>query len=131
MNAGADDYMGKAFELSEVEARLRALVRRSHKTDDHVELGHLALNRKRMQFFIADEPLFLPRREFEVMWELITPPGNVVSKKMLADKISDVGGFIRENALEAIFYRLRKKIALSGASIRTLRGIGYLLELAR
>ena len=73
----------------------------------------------------------MPRREFEVMWELITPPGNVVSKKMLADKISDVGGFIRENALEAIFYCLRKKIALSGASIRTLRGRGYLLELAR
>ena len=60
LNAGADDYMGKAFELSEVEARLRALVRRSHKTDDHVELGHLALNRKRRQFFIADEPLFCP-----------------------------------------------------------------------
>ena len=128
LDAGADDYMGKPFDLAEVEARLRALVRRASGTNDRVEQGLLALDRKARRFLLQDQPWDLPAREFEVLWELMTPPGRVVSKRVLSDKLSDTDGALGDNALEAFISRLRKKLAGSGASIRTLRGLGYVLE---
>ena len=128
LDAGADDYLGKPFELAEVEARLRALVRRSRETDDVVQIGALAIDRKAQRVFLHREPLDLPAREFEVLWELITPPGRVVSKKALSDKLSGFEESLGANALEAFISRLRKKLAGSGAGIRTLRGLGYVLE---
>ena len=128
LDAGADDYMGKPFDLAEVEARLRALVRRVHGTNDRVEQGLLALDRKARRFLLKEQPWDLPAREFEVLWELMTPPGRVVSKRILSDKLSDTDGALGDNALEAFISRLRKKLAGSGASIRTLRGLGYVLE---
>ena len=128
LDAGADDYMGKPFDLAEVEARLRALVRRIHGTNDRVEQGLLALDRKARRFLLKEQPWDLPAREFEVLWELMTPPGRVVSKRVLSDKLSDTDGALGDNALEAFISRLRKKLAGSGASIRTLRGLGYVLE---
>ncbi|MES2361400.1 MAG: response regulator transcription factor [Pseudomonadota bacterium] len=128
LDAGADDYLGKPFDLAEVEARLRALVRRVHGTDDRVEQGLLALDRKARRFFLQGHAWDLPAREFEVLWELMTPPGRVVSKRVLSDKLSETDGALGDNALEAFISRLRKKLAGSGASIRTLRGLGYVLE---
>ena len=128
LDAGADDYMGKPFDLAEVEARLRALVRRVHGTSDRVELGLLALDRKARRFFLQGQAWDLPAREFEVLWELMTPPGRVVSKRVLSDKLSETDGALGDNALEAFISRLRKKLAGSGACIRTLRGLGYVLE---
>jgi DNA-binding response OmpR family regulator len=128
LDAGADDYLGKPFELAEVEARLRALVRRSAGTDDRSEIGELSLDRKTRRFAIGSTPLELPAREFEVLWELMTPPGRVVSKRALSDKLSDFSEALGDNALEAFVSRLRKKLAGSGARIRTLRGLGYALE---
>jgi DNA-binding response OmpR family regulator len=128
LDAGADDYLGKPFELAEVEARLRALVRRSRETDDVVHVGALSIDRRAQRVFVNREPLDLPAREFEVLWELITPPGRVVSKRVLSDKLSDFDDALGANALEAFISRLRKKLAGSGAGIRTLRGLGYVLE---
>jgi two-component system, OmpR family, response regulator len=128
LDAGADDYLGKPFDLAEVEARLRALVRRSRETDDIVTVGELLVDRKARRVFVKGEALDLPAREFEVLWELITPPGRVVSKKTLSDKLSEFDGALGANALEAFVSRLRKKLGGSGAGIRTLRGLGYLLE---
>ena len=128
LDAGADDYLGKPFELAEVEARLRALVRRSQGTDDQTQLGQLVLDRKGRRVLVGGEELVLPARELEVLWELMTPPGRTVSKKDLSNKLSDFDGALADNALEAFISRLRKKLAQSGASIRTLRGIGYLME---
>lgn len=128
LDAGADDYMGKPFDLAEVEARLRALVRRAQGTDDRVALGLLLLDRKARRFFLNGQPWDLPAREFEVLWELMTPPGRVVSKRVLSDKLSETDEALGDNALEAFISRLRKKLLGSGASIRTLRGIGYVLE---
>jgi DNA-binding response OmpR family regulator len=128
LDAGADDYLGKPFELAEVEARLRALVRRTSGTDDRSEIGRLLLDRKARRVAIDEVPLDLPAREFEVLWELMTPPGRVVSKRALSDKLSDFSEVLGDNALEAFISRLRKKIAGSGARIRTLRGLGYALE---
>jgi DNA-binding response OmpR family regulator len=68
LDAGADDYLGKPFELAEVEARLRALVRRAHDTDDRFEIGRLVLDRKARRFSLGPTLLDLPAREFEVLW---------------------------------------------------------------
>lgn len=128
LDAGADDYLGKPFDLEEVEARLRALVRRSAGTDDEVRVGQLVLQRKNRRILNGDVDLALPAREFEVLWELMTPPGRTVSKRDLSDKLSSFDEMLGDNALEAFISRLRKKLAASGATIRTLRGLGYLLE---
>lgn len=131
LDAGADDYLGKPFDLAEVEARLRALVRRAHGTDDRVDVGQLALDRRARRFFLGGHPWDLPAREFEVLWELMTPPGRVVSKRDLSGKLSEADGALGDNALEAFISRLRKKMGASGVVIRTLRGLGYVLEEAR
>jgi len=132
LDAGADDYLGKPFDLGEVEARLRALARRTQGVADQSEIGQLMLDRKAGRFFITTPagttPFELPAREFEVLSELMTPPGRVVSKRLLSDKLSGLDEALGDNALEAFISRLRKKLVGSGAVIRTLRGIGYLLE---
>ena len=128
LDAGADDYLGKPFELAEVEARLRALVRRSQGADDVVQLGRLQLERLARRVSIDGQELGLPAREYEVLAELLSPPGRTVSKKDLSDKLSDLQDALADNALEAFISRLRKKLAGTGASIRTLRGLGYRLE---
>ena len=128
LDAGADDYLGKPFDLQEVEARLRALVRRTHGVDDEVQVGRLRLHRQHHRVFLDDADLALPAREFEVLCELMTPPGRAVSKRVLSDKLSGFDASLGDNALEAFISRLRKKLDDSGASIRTLRGIGYVLE---
>jgi len=131
LDAGADDYLGKPFDLAEIEARLRALARRAMGADDVVQVGRLLLQRKNRRILVGDEDLALPAREFEVLWELMTPPGRAVSKKELSDKLSSFEEALADNALEAFISRLRKKLSESGATIRTLRGIGYLLEEAK
>lgn len=128
LDAGADDYLGKPFDLAEVEARLRALVRRVLGTDDRVEQGLLTLDRKARRFTLLGQPWDLPAREFEVLWELMTPPGRVVSKRLLSEKLSESEGALGDNALETFISRLRKKLSGSGCGIRTLRGLGYVLE---
>lgn len=128
LDAGADDYLGKPFDLGEVEARLRALVRRSQGASDVTQVGLLRLDRKNRRVSLGEEPLVLPAREFEVLWELMTPPGRAVNKRALSDKLSDFDAALGDNALEAFISRLRRKLNHSGAAIRTLRGIGYLLE---
>ena len=128
LDAGADDYLGKPFDLAEVEARLRALVRRAQGTEDIALLGQLRLDRRARRFAVGGVPLDLPAREFEVLWELMSPPGRTVSKRELSDKLSTFDESLGDNALEAFISRLRKKLVASGAAIRTLRGIGYLME---
>lgn len=128
LDAGADDYLGKPFDLAEVEARLRALVRRTQGTDDLVQVGELQLDRRARRLGRAGQPMDLPAREFEVLWELMTPVGRVVSKRELSDKLSELDEALGDNALEAFISRLRKKLQGSGAHIRTLRGLGYVLE---
>ncbi len=131
LDAGADDYLGKPFDLGEVDARLRALVRRARGTDDEVSVGALGLNRQSRRFFLSGQQLELPAREFEVLWELMTPPGRVVSKRELSDKLSSFDEALGDNAIEAFISRLRKRLVAtpgSGVDIRTLRGLGYVLD---
>jgi two-component system, OmpR family, response regulator len=131
LDAGADDYLGKPFDLAELEARVRALARRVHGADDVAEVGSLRFERNVGRFFVgAGSPieLELPAREHDVLVALMTPAGRVVSKKTLAEKLSGFDDHLGANALEAFVSRLRKKLVGSGATIRTLRGLGYLIE---
>ncbi len=128
LDAGADDYLGKPFELAEVEARLRALVRRSQGGSNVVEVGRLRFDSVAARIFLGGQAFDLPAREYEVLWELAHPPGRVVSKRALSDKLSGLEDALGDNALEAFVSRLRRKLAGTGATIRTLRGLGYLLE---
>ncbi|AVS74105.1 response regulator transcription factor [Paracidovorax cattleyae] len=128
LDAGADDYLGKPYELKEVEARLRALARRATGSGDLVTVGRLQLDRQARRCSVDAQALELPAREFELLWELMTPPGRVLSKSDLSQRLSDAGEALGDNALEAFVSRLRRKLAGSGAAIRTLRGLGYSLE---
>lgn len=133
LDAGADDYLGKPFDLAEVEARVRALVRRAQGGQDRVEVGQLVLDRRVGRFFLDDalqglQAFELPAREFSVLQELMSPPGRVLSKRHLSDKLSDFDDALGDNAIEAFVSRLRRKLLGSGATIRTLRGLGYVVE---
>jgi len=128
LNAGADDYLGKPFDLAEVEARLRAVVRRGIGVQDVVQVGALSLDRQMRRLTMAGQDLGLPSREFEVLWELMSPPGRAVPKRELAEKLSGFDEWLGDNALEVFISRLRKRLQGSGAGIRTLRGIGYVIE---
>ena len=132
LDAGADDYLGKPFELGELAARLRALVRRAKGVEALTEVGGLRLDRAAGRFFVlAGDTAFgmeLPAREHAVLVELMTPPGRVVSKRALSEKLSSFDEHLGDNALEAFVSRLRKKLVGSGSTIRTLRGLGYLIE---
>ncbi|NBU18597.1 MAG: DNA-binding response regulator, partial [Betaproteobacteria bacterium] len=111
LDAGADDYLGKPFDLAEIEARLRALARRALGTEDVVQVGRLLLQRKNRRILVNDQDLALPAREFEVLWELMSPPGRTVSKRELSDKLSSFEEALADNALEAFISRLRKKLS--------------------
>lgn len=128
LDAGADDYMGKPFELAEVEARLRALVRRAVGADDRVTLGRLRLDRRARRIFVDDVDLALPAREFEVLVELLSPVGRVVSKRMMSDKLSSTDEALGDNALESFISRLRKRLVGTGVGIVTVRGLGYRVQ---
>ncbi|MGJ7610059.1 MULTISPECIES: response regulator transcription factor [unclassified Variovorax] len=128
LDAGADDYLGKPFDVSEVQARLRALVRRSQGIEDVVTVGQLRLDRKARRFAVAGTPLELPAREFQILWELMSAPGQAVAKRVLSGALSLETESLRDNAIEAFLSRLRKKLCGSGASILTMRGVGYLLQ---
>ena len=128
LDAGADDYLGKHIDLAELEARLRALARRTNNINDIQRVRDLCLDRKQRKVFIKNVEVVFPAREYEVLSQLMNPPGKTVNKKEMSSKLSDFEDVLGDNALETFISRLRKKIQGSGVSIRTLRGLGYLLE---
>lgn len=129
LDVGADDYVLKPFDLDELEARLRAVARRAIASrGGDIVVRNLTLSLGRKAFFVGDEPIDLLPREYAVLECLVLRHGRVVAKRQLLEHIAGWNGSLSETAVELYVHRVRRKIERSGCSIRTLRGIGYLLE---
>lgn len=129
LNEGADDYLAKPFALDELEARLRALVRRRQgHVARSVQCGPLAYDQAGRLFRLAGQELTLPPREHGVLETLIVHAGSPVSKETIGDQLCGLDDFVTPDAIEIYVHRLRKRLEKSGVGIRTLRGLGYLLE---
>ncbi len=129
LNSGADDYLTKPFELAELEARAGALIRRgTGGTAAVLTQGRLSLDTASRVLRIDDEILVLPRRELNLLEMLLTRRDQVVSKEALLEGLFGYDEDVAPNAVETYVHRLRKKIEPAGIHIRTIRGIGYLLE---
>lgn len=129
LDAGADDYLVKPFEMAELLARIRALSRRrSDIRTATQEIGGLRIDRVARTVTGPNGPIDLPRRELALLECLLDHSGRVVSKERIADSLYGVGSEMDENAVELLISRLRRKLADTGVSIRTARGLGYLLD---
>ncbi len=126
---GADDYMTKPFELREFEARVRALIRRCYGGfRNDIVIGRLALDTQNHQVLADGQPIQLSAREYGVLEILLIQAGKVVSKDRIAQRLSADGEALADNAIEVYIHRVRKRIEPYDAVIRTVRGLGYLLE---
>jgi two-component system response regulator TctD len=131
LDAGADDYLAKPFELSELEARIRAQLRRAaDRKDPLVQCGALAFDSNLRQFTLDDRPLALTPREHAVLEVLVMRAGTTVSKAVLGDSIFGFDDEANPDAVEIYIHRIRKKLAGSAVGIVTLRGLGYVLKAA-
>ncbi len=128
---GADDYMTKPFELREFEARIRALIRRCYGGfRNDIVIGRLALDTQNHLVLADGQSMQLSAREYGVLEILLIQAGKVVSKDRIAQRLSADGEALADNAIEVYIHRVRKRIEPYDAVIRTVRGLGYLLETA-
>ncbi len=129
LDLGADDYMTKPFDVAELDARCRAVVRRRHgQSQSLVQVGALELDAAASRVTADGQPLDLRSRELRLLEVLIAQPGQVFSKGQLMDKLFGLADDASENAIEVYIGRLRKKIQDSGVVIETVRGLGYRLR---
>ncbi|WP_194722489.1 response regulator [Noviherbaspirillum malthae] len=134
LNLGADDYLPKPFELAELEARVKALLRRSQGNEAvTLTCGALSFDTVSRMFTYGGAPLALTPREHAVLEVLLTRAGRAVSKEKLFDEVFALDDDASTDAIEIYVHRLRKKLERSDGeagrvAITTLRGLGYLLE---
>jgi DNA-binding response OmpR family regulator len=128
LDLGADDYMVKPFELAELEARVRALTRRSAGTTPVIQCGSLSYDQVGRVAQIQGQALDLSAREIGLLEVLLTRMGRLVSKDQLVDHLCGWGEEVSHNAIEVYVHRLRKKLECGGVKIATVRGLGYCLE---
>jgi two-component system response regulator QseB len=132
LNAGADDYILKPFDLMEFEARLRAVLRRPGARDaPQHSFGGVRFDSLGRAAYVGDQPLDLTRREAALFEELVKRAADIVVRDVLVERLYGLDEDVSGNALEATVSRVRRKLAAhhAGVRIETLRGIGYRLSL--
>jgi two-component system response regulator TctD len=131
LDVGADDYLPKPFDFREFDARCRALLRRRQGLASGLSrIGSLEFDRSAHQVRVSGVELELPNREYRLLEILIGSLGRAVRKETIAAQLFGFDDEAGPNAIELYVARLRKKLADAPVSIRTLRGVGYLLEAA-
>jgi len=127
LDAGADDYLIKPFDLSELKARLRALLRRSAgRARLLIEHAGITLDPATQQVSYHNTPVPLTPKEYQLLYELLSPPGRVMTRERLIQLLYGWNEEAESNTLEVHIHHLRKKF--SSELIRTVRGVGYLVE---
>lgn len=127
LDSGADDYLVKPFDLNELSARVRALVRRSQgRADALLQYRNITLDQAAHAVYVDDVMVNVPRREFALLQKLLENSGQVLSREQLMQSMYGWDEDVDSNALEVHIHNLRKK--LNANFIRTIRGIGYLVE---
>lgn len=132
LDLGADDYLTKPFKLPELEARLRAQIRRNNALlGSTIEYGPLVLNMTDKMLTVNGEQMMLSPREFSVLEMLLSRVGRVVSKEAIVEALCRWDEGVGNNAIEVYIHRLRKKLEPLGINVLTIRGLGYLLQKAQ
>jgi len=127
LDLGADDYMVKPFDLDELAARLRALVRRaSGRADACLRHGELVIDPAARTVTLRGEAVSLTSREFDLLRVLLDAAGRVLTRRVLEEQLYAWGDAVESNALEVHIHHLRRK--LGSELIRTVRGVGYLID---
>ncbi len=132
LNTGADDYLAKPFDLDELEARVRALVRRAAPRGNEgtaaPEFGGLRADAASGAVYLDGQAMDLTVREAALLRALLALPGQAVAKERLSDLVFAGESQVQADAIEVVVYRLRKKLGGTRAQLVTLRGLGYLLK---
>jgi two-component system response regulator TctD len=130
LNTGADDYLAKPFDLDELEARVRALARRfsADSPETAREFCGLRVDPASGAVYLHGEAMELAPREGALLRALLVRPGHAVAKERLFELVFPGECEVQIEAIEVVAYRLRKKLADTGAQLVTLRGLGYLLK---
>src|SRR5438552_5073151 len=128
LDLGADDYLTKPFSVTEFEARVRALLRRTSLPASAVSVGRLNVDVEAKRVRINGTPVELTVREWALLELFMARPGRVLSKEQIAQQLADYDSQLTTNAVEVYVSRLRAKIETAGVRIRTVRGFGYLWE---
>ena len=131
LDAGADDYLVKPFALAELEARVRALIRRSHGRDRNVLVhGLLSFDVAARTASVGGDTLDLSARESAVLELLLLRSGRVIAKEQFVEHMCGWDQDVTENAIEVYVHRLRRKLEPAGIHVQTVRGLGYYLARA-